>query len=301
MIIARKLLLPMLSFFALALIGMAIIFYANFQTNLAEQDQFELQRFSQAFKKQIENSGELASALAQQTAGYVGIQTAITSQDLANAATLCIQPLEQIRVKYPDAVLQFHLPPANYWLKCQPNIYAGTLDSTTFFLATGTDQSTWRPNISEVIAEKTSISGLELAPDGLFVRGFVPAIGSDNSTVVGSIEVALPLDESFIATLKTAYGGDWNILLSRAIIQNVNYQASSSAPKDAVQGAFQPAFTSGPVDELVLHATTNPVDSSSLGLARFTARLCRARPALHRLYDPVKLYRHFFTTAGCCW
>ena len=65
MIIARKLLLPMLSFFALALIGMAIIFYTNFQTNLAEQDQFELQRFSQAFKKQIENSGELASALAQ--------------------------------------------------------------------------------------------------------------------------------------------------------------------------------------------------------------------------------------------
>ena len=256
MIIARKLLLPMLSFFALALIGMAIVFYANFQTNLAEQDQIELQRFSQAFKKQLENSGELASALAQQTAGYVGIQTAITSQDLANAATLCIQPLEQIKVKYPDAVLQFHLPPANYWLKCQPNIYAGTLDSTTFFLATGTDQSTWRPSISEVMAEKTSISGLELAPDGLFVRGFVPAIGSDNSTVVGSIEVALPLDKTFIAALKSAYGGDWNILLSRAIIQNVNFQASSSAPKDAVQGAFQAAFATGPVDELVLHATT---------------------------------------------
>lgn len=289
MIIARKLLLPMLSFFALALIGMAIIFYANFQTNLAEQDQFELQRFSQAFKKQLENSGELASALAQQTAGYVGIQTAISAQDLANAATLCIQPLEQIKVKYPEATLQFHLPPANYWLKCQPNIYAGTLDSTNFFIATGTDQSTWRPSISEVIAEKTSISGLELAPDGLFVRGFVPVIGaanlpaanlpSDNSTVVGSIEVALPLDETFIAALKSAYGGDWNILLSRAIIQNVNFQASNSVPKDAVQGAFQPAFTTGPVDELVLHATTYPDTIFGLSQAYRQALQGQASPS----------------------
>lgn len=256
MIIARKLLLPMLSFFALVLIGLTVIFYANFQGSLAEQDQIELQRFSQALRTQIENSGELVSALAQQIASDAGIQSSIVAQDWAAAALRCMQPLERINKTYPDMALQFHVVQGIFWLKCESG-NVETPEGSTAYIAKGTDQSTWRLSITKAETENTIVSGLELAPDGLYVRSIVPVL--DNSdAVVGSVELALPVDRSFVANLKSAYVGDWNILLSRQIIQNINSQASSNAPNNVVQGTFQPAFGSGPVDELVLQTTTYP-------------------------------------------
>jgi GAF domain-containing protein len=260
MIITRKILLPVLVFFGLVIAGLAWIFYSNLNDVVKAQDTVETQRFEQALSTQLGNRGELAAALAFQLANDGQLGEAIRTGDTALLDELGREVFNRLREVYDVSLIQFFEPPARF----VTGISARALAAGTEYPVQGIDQAVYRISVTAANAQNRLVSGVELAPDGLNVRGVAPIAGQ-----VGAIEVALPVDRSFISGLKSTYGSDWNILLSRQAIETLNRLSR------AVNGENGPVFTigaaEGPVAELALLATTrlDPIygESQSYGVA----------------------------------
>ena len=254
MIVARKVLIPTLLFFILVMVGVGAIFYTTYTGRTQEEDLVELQRFEQAVQTQLDGRGQLAGALALQLASDAGLgQTfgaATISGDRAELAQAAGLPYAKFKELYGAAGVQFHLTPATLFLHIDGGGNA----------AYGANQAAYRLSVVAANVQNSATSGLELGPDGLNIRGVAPVTASKNAAAgsapahFGSVEVALPLDKTFISNLKATYGADWNISLSRQAIETVNRFAALQGGAEAPQ--FSPAYPDGPTSELALQATT---------------------------------------------
>lgn len=234
MVIARKTLIPILSFFAVALAAGLIFFAVSQSRSLKAQETQRLQGLNKNLEQEIYRMGELAKILAQQAATNPEVQAAFASGDRSRLSELTETPFLSIKDQYQLSQCQFTVPPANVFLRVlEPKIF-------------NQDLSAFRKSLVAANRERQAVSGLEFGEDGLAVRGIVPV--SHEGSFIGSTEFSIRMDERTLRDLKARFGGEWSLLLDRQSMQAAEFRSEAE-------------LKPGPLANLSFQATTltNPV------------------------------------------
>lgn len=202
MSLSQKILIPVLGVLilsALLLTGQALF---TQQQLVTKGEKNELMSFYAAFLDKIEERETSAVALAMSVAEMPDVQAAVARRDrdalidLIHASYLAID--DQFGV--PQA--QFHLPPATSFLRLH------NLEKH------GDDLSSFRNTVLATNDEVRPISGLEKGKGGYGLRGVVPVF--HNGQHLGSFEIGMNFDQTFIDSYKEIYGVDVSIYVFEA-------------------------------------------------------------------------------------
>lgn len=274
MIVARRILGPTIGFFAVVLLALAVFFSVNFFNQTSQQENERLAQLNQALNTQLAAQADLATGLAVQIANNdnviqalaTGLNAPEASGDRQTLLATTQTQYRKLRELFDISQFQFFDSLSTVYLQVnQPEQY-------------GQNQAAFRLTVLAANTQKRNVSGLELAPDGLNMRGVVPVL--DQNRPIGAVDIGLRIDKVLISKLKSNYGADWRLLLSRQAIDIVN-KLSAASPVSGQQAPaqFQPPTNSEVPDSLkdllVLQATTLADD----------------------VYAPVTAYEQVLTTA----
>ncbi|MBN1667053.1 MAG: GAF domain-containing protein [Anaerolineales bacterium] len=197
--------------------------------NIDESEDQRLANLHQVFLSEISARADLATALAYQVALNPDVQIAFAAGDRAELTRLTLDAYLKINAEYGVPQHQFHLPPATSYLRLH------ALDRF------GDDLSSFRFTVLAANAEHRAVSGPEIGRGGLGVRGVVPVqyVGAH----IGTVEFGFNVDQGLIDNLKTQFGSDWQILLSREPAEVATFEG---ATRDIA----------GPLPDLLFQAST---------------------------------------------
>lgn len=219
--VSAKLLLPTILIFAILLVALIAFFSQNFLTSMQEEETRELDRLRQGLESQIASLEDLTLALATGTANNPDIQATMATGDREKLLQLTLESYRKLSSLYNIIQFQFHVPPATSFLRVeQPEKYGDNLLVT-------------RLPVYIVNAQNRDVTGVELTAEGLTVRGIAPinpGSGLSAGTLLGSVEYAVRLDRTLLSRLKTQYGAEWHILLSRRAMQLAGYTPVGTVP-----------------------------------------------------------------------
>ena len=227
--ITRKLLIPMLIFISLIIAG--LITYNTVvsvrQSNEAEQGRLE--NMSEVFLARLKAKEDLAVALASDVANNPEVQAAFAVKDRERLIELTLPAYKVLDAQFDIPQFQFHLPPATSFLRLH------NLEQY------GDDLSSFRFTVLAANAEKRVVSGPEIGRGGLGIRGVVPVTYQGRH--IGTVEFGTNVDLTLIEELKSEFGYDMQILLSRGPAEVATFQGATGESQ-------------GPIDELLLQAST---------------------------------------------
>ena len=222
MILTRKLLAPALIMFTLLLAGLFAFFFSSLHEVNHQAEEGDLASFSDSFFAEVENQKLLALSLASQAAGDPNIQAAFAERNRSELLNLISPGFALLQANNNSIILyQFHLPNSSLFLSNQP----GTRDATT------------SPTIILATDTQTSVAGLEVENGKLVIRGVVPVI--HDGEYVGTVEIGIGVDSGSLANLKNKFGGEWQILLSREFLPQIQPETPSPDPNFAVYATTQ--------------------------------------------------------------
>ena len=227
--ITRKLLIPMLIFISLIIAG--LITYNTVvsvrQSNEAEQGRLE--NMSEVFLARLKAKEDLAVALASDVANNPEVQAAFAVKDRERLIELTLPAYKVLDAQFDIPQFQFHLPPATSFLRLH------NLEQYS------DDLSSFRFTVLAANAEKRVVSGPEIGRGGLGIRGVVPVTYQGRH--IGTVEFGTNVDLTLIEELKSEFGYDMQILLSRGPAEVATFQGATGESQ-------------GPIDELLLQAST---------------------------------------------
>ncbi|HJR80988.1 MAG TPA: cache domain-containing protein [Anaerolineales bacterium] len=216
--LTRKLIAPAVILFTVVLAGLFAYFFSKLHNVYHEAEEGDLASFSDSFAAELENQKQLTLALASEVAGNPGIQEALATRDRQRLLELALPSYKLLKENNSNIILyQYHLS-----------------DGTLFFSANNpaaseTSQKTLSPVVLLANNEQRSIAGLESEQDNLGIRGVVPVFYQ--GVHIGSVEFGIGFNETLLIDLKEKYGGEWHILLSKAIAPDSNSDEASPNPE----------------------------------------------------------------------
>jgi GAF domain-containing protein/HAMP domain-containing protein len=228
MTVTRKLLIPTLVFFAIALLVITAIGVFSFTRSSRKQGDQDLDRLQQIFLSRLDELESFALALATEVANNPEVQAAFAASDRERLTALTLPAYQRLDEQFDIPQHQFHQAPAISYLR---------LNQPDFF---GEDLSLFRPSVVLANAEQRPVSGPEIDRDGLGVRGVVPVTYQGEH--IGTVEFGLNVNQTLLQEMKAQFGVDWQILLTR--------EASKFAIFDENKGS------EGPTADLMLQAST---------------------------------------------
>ena len=228
MTVTRKLLITTVVFFAIALLVITAIGVFSFTRSLRKQVNNDLDRLQQVFLSRLDELGSFALALATEVANNPEVQVAFATGDRERLTALTLPAYQRLDEQFDIPQYQFHQPPAISYLR---------LNQLNMF---GEDLTLFRPAVVLANAERRPVSGPEIDRDGLGVRGVAPITYQGEH--IGTVEFGLNVDKTLLEQMKSQFGADWQILLSR------------EAAKFAILAENK--GVAGPTTDLVLQAST---------------------------------------------
>jgi len=199
--LSRKILLPVLLVGLLILTGFFVFNYlTNSADNKARQEENSRQA-EQFFNLKLHDLNDFALGLAVQSASNPEIQAAFAAQDRQKLLDLTLESYTSLKDQYDIAQYQFHLAPATSFLRLHG------LDKY------GDDLSSFRFTVLQVNETQKPVYGLEVGRGGAGIRGVTPVFYQGEH--VGSVEFGLNFNETLLKSLKSDYGDDWRIILTR--------------------------------------------------------------------------------------
>ena len=215
--ITRKLLVPMLLFIGLIIAGLVTY---NAVISVQQFDAAELERLenmSAVFQARLIAKEDLALALASEVANYPEVQAAFAVKDRERLIELTLPSYRVIDEQFDIPQFQFHLPPATSFLRLH------SLDKY------GDDLSSFRFTVLAANSEKKPVSGPELGRAGLGIRGVVPVTFQGKH--IGSVEFGTDIGPTLIEGMKSEFGYDMQILLSRAPAEVATFEGNRKKPR----------------------------------------------------------------------
>jgi len=144
----------------------------------------ELSEVSSRLQAEIDSEAMRAQGMVQVLADNPAIQKAFAARDRDALAALTVPGFKTLKDKFGVRQLQFHTAPATSFLRVhRPEKYGDDLSSFRFSVVE--TNKTHKPQI-----------GPEAGVAGLGIRAVVPVFNSGEA--IGSVEVCLSLDESFV-------------------------------------------------------------------------------------------------------
>ncbi|MFZ5912329.1 MAG: cache domain-containing protein [Chloroflexota bacterium] len=201
MSLSWKILAPTLLIFSLVFVGFFLYTYLTATADAKANEAKDSRQAEEFFLAKIQNIATFATGLSIQTATNPEVQAAFAARDRDALYDITIDTYRALEKQYQIRQFQFHLVPATSFLR---------LHSPTKF---GDDLSTFRFTVLKVNATGQPISGLEVGRGGAGIRGVEPVFYKGRQ--IGSVEFGLNFDEALVASLKTEYGNDWRIMLTR--------------------------------------------------------------------------------------
>ncbi len=264
--VLRKLLLPIIIWFALALVAlMAYQYFSTVNLNQAAAEG-EFEHYYESFDGQVEASKKFALGLALEAATNPDIQLAFAEQDRAKLTELTLESYQRLDEQFGIPQYQYHLPPAISFLRLHQ------LDKF------GDDLSAFRLTVVEANQTQKPVAGLEIGRAGLGVRGVEPVFYEGKP--IGTVEFGLNVDEKLLATLRGEYNVDWQIWLEKdnaEVATFVSAGTNVTAPIDDLlyqtSTLKTPLFNKAEAYAAALKGKTtlNRIVSNGLSLAIFSA------------------------------
>ncbi len=213
MVIARKVLIPTLALFGVLLLGLALFFVTSaFNTVQTEEERYLL-NLSNIFEQDLRGKTEVALALAKQVAGNPEVVQAAAQEDRTRLIVLTYNAFKAIQPLFNVTQEQFITP--------QEQVLLRVHEIDRF----GDNLSPSRAALVQAAMQGNDISGLELADDGLALRGVASLSPGRNQ---GVIDIGIAIDQETLQDLKSQYGSEWQISLTRRAAEAVNYTGASS-------------------------------------------------------------------------
>lgn len=103
------------------------------------------------------------------------------------------------------------------------------------------DDITYRRTAAQALATQQTVSGLDIGPNRLGVRGVSPLY--DNNQFIGLVEVGLDYDQRFINSLKNRSGSDFRLWVTHEAAAPANLRPSADAPAAPLDSLFFYAAT----------------------------------------------------------
>ena len=171
------------------------------QATIDETEQARLYESHIALQDRLEAAQTFAAGLAALVAEMPPAQAALDSGD--RAALLAMFETGHARLKKDFNVnqFQFHTPPATSFVRIhKPGKF-------------GDDLSAARPTIVKTNRERQPVTGLDIGPFGLGLRGLTPVFRDGRH--LGSIEFGMAFDQRFFTAFKALHGSDVSVDLFR--------------------------------------------------------------------------------------
>ncbi len=214
MVIARKLLVPLIILFALLLTG-ALVFLgiSNVRSLQAEEQRYLLGQ-RQAFQDELARFADLTLAISKHVASDPEILQAFAQGDRQRLLDLNRDSFRALQGNFRVHQQRFTQAPATVVLDLS--------DVASY----GQDLSDTRLSLLAANTRLLDVAALELAPDGLAMRGIAPfeVTRRDGSRLRGSVETSLRLDQRVFNDLRAKYGGDWQLLLLRPVLERSGFK-----------------------------------------------------------------------------
>jgi putative methionine-R-sulfoxide reductase with GAF domain len=227
--LTRRLLIPTLVFVGLILVGLITYNVAVSVRQTDEAERERLENMNDVFLARLGATENLAVALASEVANNPEVQAAFAHRDRERLIELTLPSYQVIDAQFDIPQYQFHLAPATSFLRLH------NLEQY------GDDLSSFRSTVLAANAEKRAISGLEIGRGGLGIRGVVPV--TYHGRHIGTVEFGPNVDLPLIEEMKSEFGYEWQILLSRGPAEVATFEG--------VMGEAD-----GPINELLLQAST---------------------------------------------
>ncbi len=231
--LSRKILLPVLIVGLLILTGFFVFNYLTDSADNKARQEENSRLAEQFFNLKLHDLNDFALGLAVQSASNPEIQAAFAAQDRQKLMDLTLESYTTLKDQYDITQYQFHLAPATSFLRLHsPDKY-------------GDDLSAFRFTVVQVNETQKPVYGLEVGRGGAGIRGVTPVFYQGEH--VGSVEFGLNFNETLLKSLKSDYGNDWRIILTR--------EALSLATLDDLS-----TLNEGPTpDTLVLASTADAI------------------------------------------
>ncbi len=265
--LSRKILVPTLIGFTLILAGLFFYSYFTNQADNNSRDQEDSQQAEEFFNSEIHSASDFALGLAIQAANDPAIQAAFAAHDRQKLMDLTLKSYQVLDKQFGVPQYQYHLPPAISFLRLH--------DPAKF----GDDLSSFRGTVLQVNRTLQPVVGLEVGRGGLGVRGVVPVFYQGQH--IGSVEFGTNVSDALLNKLKSEYGHDWRVLLTR--------ESLSLATLEDIN-----ALKPGPTSDLLILATTGNTIFASPGtyaqvLANGERTISQAREARNQNYSITTL------------
>jgi GAF domain-containing protein/HAMP domain-containing protein len=226
------------SYKLISVVIMVLIVSAGFQVvysnganraTLEKESRDTLVGFYKTYESKIETENHATEALALSIANRADVQALYQSQDRDGLYKL-LSPLFAEWKEREIVHLYIENPNGTVFLRVH--------NPTSF-----DDDITYRATAKTALQEKRPVSGVEIGPSRLGVRGVAPMYSSTGQ-FIGLTEVGMDFDEKFISDLKDFTGADYTMWVLR--------DAAAVAKLQPVAGA--PA---APLDELFYYASSS--------------------------------------------
>ena len=199
--LSRKILLPVLIVGLLILTGFFVFNYLTDSADNKARQEENSRLAEQFFNLKLHDLNDFALGLAVQSASNPEIQSAFAAQDRQKLMDLTLESYTTLKDQYDIAQYQFHLAPATSFLR---------LHSLEKY---GDDLSSFRFTVLQVNETQKPVYGLEVGRGGAGIRGVSPVFYQGEH--IGSVEFGLNFNETLLKNLKSDYGDDWRIILTR--------------------------------------------------------------------------------------
>ncbi len=227
--VTRRILLPALGFFLVAMVAMAGLVVSDVNSLVDDLERRELAQLKNLFTGRLETLRSFAVTMAAYVANEPEVREAMASGDRQRLLQLTRAPYRAAESVVAIPQFQFHVPPAVSFLRVH--------DPAKF----GDDLSPFRHTVVAANTEKRPIGGLEIGRAGLGMRGVVPVTAIDRH--LGTVEFGLDLDQFQLEQVARQTGMHWQLLLVRGPAEIATFKAMGDL---------------GPIEDLVMQATTLP-------------------------------------------
>lgn len=220
MVIARKLLTPSLFFFAILLVGVITYLAVASGREMVSEEQRYLLSQQQALQDELKRLADVSLALSKQTVSNPLVRQAFAEGNREQLLSLTRDGFRSAQNVFRVYQQRFTQAPAQVILDFS--------DIDKY----GQDLSAKRLTLVAANTLQIDVSSLEMAEDGLAMRGVAPfeVITPDGSRIRGSLETSLRFDQRLFNDLRTKYGGDWQLLLLQSAMDKAGYVAEKTTP-----------------------------------------------------------------------
>lgn len=219
--LGMKLLIPSLLVFLVTLILFLTYSIATFNAENQERETEDAERTNEIISTEIQKLSDFSLGLAIQASEDPKVQEAFAARDRSQLQSLTLGSFNALKDKFSIRQYQFHLPPAQSFLR---------LHSLGNF---GDDLSSFRATVVEVNETQKSVSGIEVGRGGVGLRGVQPVFYEGKH--IGSVEFGLNIDSAFVESLKEKYGNEWRIMLTKESLTLATLQDIETLAEGPVQ------------------------------------------------------------------